>query len=57
MFHDRRMNGRALHDLAERARKEHWARKSAQAKRDHELELLLNANIPLAEAIRIVDGD
>lgn len=56
MFHDRRMNGRALHELAQRANREHWQRKQADAKRDHELNLLLDANIPLAEAIRIVDG-
>jgi hypothetical protein len=56
MFHDRRMNGRALHELAQRANREHWARKQADAKRDRELELLLNANIPLAEAIAIVDA-
>ena len=56
MFHDRRMNGRALHDLAQRANKEHWARKAAEGRRSHEIELLLNANIPLAEAIAIVDA-
>lgn len=57
MFHDRRMNGRALHELAQRANREHWQRKQAEGRRSHELELLLNANVPLAEAIRIVDGD
>lgn len=56
MFHDRRINGRALHDLAQRANKEHWARKAAEGRRSHEIELLLNANIPLAEAIAIVDA-
>lgn len=56
MFHDRRMNGRALHELAQRANREHWERKHAEGRRTHELDLLLNANIPLAEAIAIVDG-
>lgn len=56
MFPDRRMNGRALHELAQRANREHWERKHAEGRRTHELDLLLNANIPLAEAIAIVDG-
>jgi hypothetical protein len=56
MGFERRINGRALHDLATRANKEHWARKSAEGRRSHEIELLLNANVPLAEAIAIVDG-
>lgn len=53
---ERRMNGRALHELAQRANKEHWARKAVEGRRSHEIELLLNANVPLAEAISIVDG-
>ena len=53
---ERRLNGRALQALATRANKEHWARKQAEGRRTHEIDLLLNANIPLAEAIAIVDG-
>lgn len=60
MFHDRRLNGRAGHvdpRIAEELRKRYWAQKQAEGRRSHEIELLLNANVPLAEAIRIVDGD
>lgn len=53
---DRRMNGRANPRLAEELRKRHWAHKAAEGRRSHEIELLLNANIPLAEAIAIVDA-
>lgn len=59
MFHDRRMNGRAGRidpRIAEELRKKHWERKAAEGRRSHEIELLLNANVPLAEAIVIVDG-
>lgn len=56
MGFERRMNGRALHELAQRANREHWERKAVEGRRSHEIELLLNANVPLAEAIAIVDG-
>lgn len=59
MFHDRRMNGRAGQPdprLAEELRKRFWAQKQAEGRRSHEIELLLNANVPLAEAIAIVDA-
>ena len=59
MFHDRRMNGRAGQvdpRIAAELRKQYWARKAAEGRRSHEIELLLNANVPLAEAIAIVDG-
>lgn len=60
MFYDRRMKGRAGQmdpRIAEELRKRHWAHKAAEGRRSHEIELLLNANVPLAEAIRIVDGE
>lgn len=53
---DRRQNGRAMCPrVAEEMRKRHWERKAAEGRRSHEIELLLNANVPLAEAISIVD--
>lgn len=54
---DRRQNGRAMDPrVAEELRKKHWERKRIEGRRSHEIELLLNANVPLAEAIAIVDG-
>ncbi len=50
---DRRINGRAFND---EMRKKHWQHKKAEGRRSHEIELLLNANVPLPEAVRIVDS-
>lgn len=55
-MHYRRINARDARELSVRANREHWERKQAEGRRTHELDLLLNANIPLAEAIAIVDG-
>ena len=57
MFHDRRMNGRANPRLAEEMRKRHWERKAAEGRRTRELDLLMDAGVPLAEAVKIVDGE
>ena len=46
------MNDRELREIAIAKANAH---RFAKMRRDHEIELLLDANIPLAEAIEIVD--
>lgn len=60
MFHDRRMNGRAGQmdpRIVEELRKRHWAHKAAKGRLTRELDLLMDAGVPLAEAVKIVDGE